>query len=50
MERPSEEEMFDIEDLARQYYEKGHPNAKDINVEVIKETIERRPKKSRQGQ
>ena len=33
----SEDEMFDtLEDLAHQYYEKGHPNAKDINVEVIK--------------
>ena len=33
----SEEEMFNtLEDLAIQYYEKGHPNSKDINVEVIK--------------
>ena len=33
----SEEEMFDtLEDLANQYYEKGHPNAKASNVEVIK--------------
>ena len=33
----SEEEMFNtLEDLAHQYYEKGHPNSKDINVEVIK--------------
>ena len=33
----SEDEMFDtLEDLAHQYYENWHPNAKDINVEVIK--------------
>ena len=33
----SEEEMFNtLEDLAHQYYEKGHPASKDINVEFIK--------------
>ena len=33
----SEEEMFNtLEDLAHQYYEKGHPASKDINVELIK--------------
>ena len=31
----SEEEMFDtLEDLAQQYYEQGHPDPKNINVEV----------------
>ena len=31
----SEEEMFEtLEDLAHQYYEKGHPASKDIKVEL----------------
>ena len=33
----SEEEMFDtLEDLAHQFYEKGHPASKDIKVELNK--------------
>ena len=44
--------MFEtLEDLAHQYYEKGHPASKDIKVEVkFMKTIERRPKKQDKGQ